>query len=197
MSAFMFRFSVVFLCIISQISIAQKPEFPESYLKVGYYGNLMFNPGLNANYEFTLIEKDKTRTKIRRKLNVVKYKFNRLVLAPTVGFYVDPKSHTAVFANASLLYRRINRKGRTLAVGPGIGIYSSIVRNVYSFSNRTVSESGIEVTSYAAPPLRFEIGRFKKKKDYRGWYSAISVQAPLNYNATAVLLPAFEFGRTF
>ena len=197
MSALMFNFSVVFLCIISQISIAQRPELPKSYLKVGYYGNLMFNPGLTANYELTLVEKSKTKTKMKRNHNVVKHKFNRLVVAPTVGFYVDPKSHTAVFANASLLYRRINRKGRTLAVGPGMGIYSSIIRNVYGFSNGSVSEPGVEVASYAAPTFRFEIGRFKKKQNYRGWYSAISVQAPLNYNATAVLLPAFEFGRTF
>jgi hypothetical protein len=197
MPAFMFRFSVVFLCIISQISIAQRPDFPESYLKVGYYGDLLFNPGLTGSYEFTLAEGEKSKTKIKRQREIIKYKFNRLSIAPTAGFFVDPKSQTAVFANASLLYRRINRKGRTLAVGPGMGIYSSIIRNVYSFSNGTVSESGVEVTSYAAPTFRFEIGRFKKKQNYRGWYSAISVQALLNYNATAVLLPAFEFGRTF
>lgn len=193
----MFKFLLLLLFTVSQISFAQRHEFPKSYLKVGYYGDLFFNPGLTAGYEFTFAEKAKTKTVIKRNLNVVKYKLNRLAIVPTVGFFVDPKTHTAVFANASLVYRRINRKGRTFAVGTGMGIYSSMVRNVYSFSNGTVSESGISVTNYATPTFRFEIGRFKEKKDYRGWYSALSVQAPIDYNATVVLLPAIEFGRTF
>lgn len=194
----MFRNLVVLLFLISQISFAQKPEFPVSTFKIGYYGNLIVNPGLSGSYEHTFAENSKTKTKIKRNRNVVKYKFNRFSITPTLGFYTDPGSNFNAFTDVSLLYRRINRKGRTLAVGAGMGYTRSFISNVYTFSQGNITETGISSFGYAAPSFRVETGRFKTKNDKtRGWYAALSTQFLLDYNTAVLPAPAFEFGKFF
>lgn len=194
----MFRKLFVFICLTTQISVGQQPEFPNTSLKVGYYGNLVLNPGLSGSYEFTLLEGVKTKGRIKRERPVNKYKFNRLTVAPSLGFYADPGSNFNAFANVSLLYRRINRKGRTFAVGPGIGYLQSFMDNVYTFDQGNISESGLSSFGYIAPSFRIETGKFKTKHNKRrGWYAALSSNFLLDYNATVIPTPAIEFGKFF
>lgn len=184
--------------LITQNVVGQQPEFSTSFLKLGYYGNLLINPGLSGGYEFTVGERIKTKTQAKRNRQAVKYKFNRLAVVPSFGFYADPGSNFNTFANIDFLYRRINQKGRTLAIGPGIGYVGSFVSDVYTFSQGNITENGVGVFGYVAPSVRIEIGRFKTKRDKpRGWYGALNTHFLLDYNATVLPAPAVEFGKFF
>ncbi len=181
-----------------QTAVGQQPEFPTSILKFGYYGNLLVNPGLSGSYEFTITEKLKTKTQIKRNRQAVKYKFNRLSVVPSLGFYADPGSNFNAFANVDVLYRRINRKGKTFAIGSGVGYVGSFVRNIYTLSQGNVIENSVGAFGYVAPSVRIEIGRFKTKRDKpRGWYGALNTQFLLDYNTTVLPAPAIELGKFF
>jgi hypothetical protein len=195
---------LLLLILTPEFASAQKvlttePNWPKMNLTAGYYGNLVTNPGLNFGLEYALLEKIKTKSKIKRGSTLIKYKTKRLELNPTIGFYLDPGGHLAIFKKANIQYKKINNHRRTFTVAMGIGYYHSFIRKVYDADKTTISEnSGIKGSGYFAPEFKMGIGRAKVKNDkFKGWYLNASSQFLFNYNSTILPLPALELGLRF
>lgn len=165
----------------------------------GYYGNLVVNPGLNFGLEYEFLQKIKTKSKIKRGQQRTKYKTKRLELNPSIGFYMDPGGHLAIFEKLNLQYKKINNHRRVYTIGLGIGYFNSFIQNVYDANEAIIPEDpGIKTRGYFAPEFKIGMGRVKViNKKFKGWYLNASSQFLFNYNCTILPLPAIELGLRF
>jgi len=183
----------------AQKTFSSKPEWPKSNYFISYYGNLAVNPGLNAGLEYGISENVKTKTRNKRGNQTVKYKTNRLEVVPNLGFYLDPKGHSAVFEKINIQYKRINNHRRTFTLALGLGYYHSLLQNVYVVDEDfNATEKGLKINTYFAPEIKVGFVRLKTpNQNLRGWYSNISSQFLFHYNHTILPLPAIELGYRF
>lgn len=190
----MTKFILFFLFPLSLF--AQEPDWPKSYLSAGYYGNLVTNPGISFDYHLTLAESIKTINKTKRSRSAVKYKTRQLELTPQIGIYFDPQSHKGAFYTLSVGYRKIGNRGLFFNPSVGIGAYTLITRNNYSFNGNSTFFEGTTASTFTSATAKLGIGRMKTSKK-KGFYLNFSTLLPFNYNTGVTPLPAIEIGRIF
>lgn len=189
-------FKTIVLIFIPFLLVAQAPQWPKSYFSAGYYGNLVTNPGIAFDYHLKLAENIKTKTIIKRNREAVKYKTHQLEFNPQMGYFIDPKSFSALFLNASIGYKHIKNKGWFLNPALGVGTYTLFTRNNYSFQANEASFIGTKSTTFLCPVAKLSIGKLNRKTK-NGIYANTNVLFPINYNNGILPLPAIEIGTYF
>lgn len=180
-----------------QTSAQKAPEWLKTQFAVGYYGNLATNPGLAARFEYGFYEKIKNKTKAKRGKSVMKYKTNRLEIAPEIGFFYDRKSSFNTFSHINLQYKRINHHHWLFVPSVGFGGLISFIPNVYDAGSNFEFKK-VASNAYWCPKIGLEVGRLSPtQKGVKGLYLSISSQFLVNYNGGTVPLPAIEIGRRF
>ncbi|MGR3809043.1 hypothetical protein [Jiulongibacter sp. NS-SX5] len=182
----------------AQKTFREKPSWQAGGMAISYYGDQVTNPGLSVAYEYGIYSKVKTKTRIKRGQNRVKYKTNRIELVPKLSVYTDPQAHVGILPNLSLQLKRINHHRRVISGGIGLGLFSHFLDNVYEVNDTEVGESKQTLTSYLAPSFHIAIGRVKNKNGrQQGLLFGLNTSLLTGFNNSVQLAPALELGYRF
>jgi len=148
---------------------------------------LFKNPGVNFRYErpirFTIKETPKRKI---RELN----------LNGNLGFYWDPYTHVATYANAGVLYRKTNKRNRQWMIGINpLGYMRTFTHETYEVDdNLNVTSKKFAGRSYYAPDVILGTGKIKTD---RTRFFNLHFMFLSKYNSGTLPLINFEFGFRF
>lgn len=162
--------------------------------KVGYFGNMLWNPGLNGGAEYLIREKVKTKERKKGPKTIIK----KTLLNGNFGFYWDPKSHIGTFTNYGILWRRTNPNGKQINVqfNP-LGYYRSFLPETYEVSNNRVRKVPLPGRSYFAPSLSVGVGKLRKTSKLTGRYLNLNFMVLTPYNTNILPLVSITYGYRF
>lgn len=160
--------------------------------KVGYYGNLMWNNGLNLGAEYAWKEQQKKKGQ--------KIITHQLLLNGSLGFSTNFSNQTesSLHTYYGLLWRRTSPKRWQLstALNP-LGYYRSILPETFDVKGDEISKVKFPGRSYYAPSFAIGIGRLHKRKSLSGWYLNFNFGLRAPYNAGRLPMFSTNFGYRF
>ncbi|PHI21895.1 hypothetical protein CEQ90_00995 [Lewinellaceae bacterium SD302] len=172
-------------------SLAERTDF-----KVGYFGNLFSNSGLNLGAEYLWKESVRTKEKKTGQKNIKR----QLLLNGSLGYSTNfaTKTQNGIFTYSGLILRRVNNKSRGLSVefNP-LGLYRSMLTTTYKVADDKVSRVFFPGRTYYAPSIAIGIGRFRKGTKRSGWYLNLQYTLLTDYNTGVLPILSFHFGRKF
>lgn len=192
---------VVILLSLTVKLVAQDPAEASSLtgridFKVGYFGNIFSNNGLNLGAEYLWKEK----VKIRERRNGPKTIKHQLLLNGSLGYSTNFATQTqnGIFAYAGLTLRRLSAKNWALfaELNP-LGVYRSILPTTYEVVDDNVTSVSFPGRSYYAPSVAIGIGRFRKAGRRSGWYLNLQYTVLTNYNTDILPIVSLHFGHKF
>ncbi|GAA4278640.1 hypothetical protein [Aquimarina mytili] len=174
------------------LSFLERTEF-----KAGYFGNILWNQGLNVGAEYLWKEKIKIK---ERKRGGQKRISNQFLFNGSLGFTFNPSTttDTGVFTHYGLIWRRTNTKGKqfSITLNP-LGYYRSILPETYEVKNDRVERVFFPGRSYYAPSMSIGFGKFRKNKKLTGRYFNINLMLQTPYNAGTLPSVFLEYGYRF
>lgn len=195
------KYTINFLLIIAVFFTAKAQTDSSSFLnktefKVGYYGNLLWDNGLNLGGEYTWKEKEKIKEKRKGKKTIT----HQLLLNGNLGYSTNLTSKTdnGLFTYYGLIWRRTNSKRWQLNIELNpLGYYRSFLPETYEVKGSEVSKVRFPGRSYYAPSFAIGTGRLRREKRRSGWYLNFNCTIRAPYNAG--VLPAFslQYGYRF
>lgn len=165
-------------------SLTERVDF-----KVGYFGNLSSNHGLNLGAEYLWKEK----VKIKERRNGPKTIKHQLLLNGSLGYSTNFATQTqnGIFAYAGLTLRKVNAKSWEFSVEVNpLGVYRSVLPTTYKVVDDDVTSVSFPGRCYYAPSVAIGIGRFRKEERRSGWYLNLQYTVLTNYNTD--ILPIFS-----
>lgn len=184
-------FNLFFLRIQAQVS---SPFFSEWKVTASYFGNNLWNPGLQFSLEKVLT----TKSIEKSKRDKIKIKHRQVYINGNIGFYYDNPTHLAVFNNYQVNLRRVREKGKYLTIGAGPGIVRTFLPETYEVTdNGDVVKVKYPGRLYAAPVLSFGTGRLWKRNGTFPWTLKIQNFWWLNYNNGVLPQINIEYGYHF
>ncbi|MEL7219899.1 MAG: hypothetical protein AAGJ93_01190 [Bacteroidota bacterium] len=180
---------------------AQDVAKPSSWLertdfKVGYFGNVIDNNGLNLGAEYRW--RENIRSKERR--GVQKTVKLQLLLNGSLGYSTNFATQTqnGIFTYSGLILRRVNTKNRELSIELNpLGLYRSVLPATYKVVSNDVNRVSLPGRSYYAPSVAIGIGRFRRAHKRSGWYLNLQHTLLINYNTGLLPIGSLHFGRKF
>jgi len=153
-------------------SFLHKTEF-----KVGYYGNLLFDNGLNLGAEYLWKEKQKVKEKKKGQKTIT----HQLLFNGSLGYSTNFTNQTdnGLHTYYGLIWRRTNPKRRqiNIEINP-LGYYRSFLPETFEVKGDEVSKVSFPGRSYYAPSIAIGIGRLRKGMHY----------PPFHYNTVIDLI---------
>lgn len=192
--------TAIFLLLTVKL-LAQNTTEVSSFLKrtnfkVGYFGNVSSNNGLNIGAEY--LWKEKVRIRERKKgRKTTKF---QLLLNGSIGFSTNFATSTqnGIFAYSGFTLRGVNTKSRNLFIELNpLGFYRSVLHKTYKVTGDKVTKVLLPGRSYYAPSVAIGIGRFRKGIKKSGWYLNLQFTLLTNYNAGFLPITSLHFGRKF
>jgi TM2 domain-containing membrane protein YozV len=160
---------------------SQKSDFgttpsPATF-NIGYYGNNLWNPGLNAGIEQPWSFTQNTNKK-QRAYTIEKF-FNA-----DVGFFRDYSRQTPFFTHVGINRRRNRENKIHLQMGfSPVGIYRSFLPETWEYTvNGTVEKIFLPSRWYYAPVVSMGIGRFRNNQPGTGWFVEMNLTTLIPYN---------------
>ncbi len=204
---YMRKVILYFICFISFQNYAQlTPEneqvqntssfLEKTEFKVGYFGNILWNQGLNVGAEYLWKEKIKIKERRRGQKTIT----NQFLLNGSLGFTFNPSTETdtGIFTHYGLIWRRTNTKGKQFSVTLNpLGYYRSILPETYEVKNGEVDKVFLPGRSYYAPSMSIGFGKFRKDKKLSGRYFNINFMLRTPYNAGTSPSISLEYGYRF
>jgi len=192
--------AVILLLLTVKLTAQDTPE-ASSFLertdfKVGYFGNIFLNQGLNLGAEY--FWKENIKVKERRKGQ--KTISRQLLLNGSLGYSTNFATETqnGIFAYSGLILRRVSAKSRALFVELNpLGVYRSVLPTTYEVVGDDVTSVSFSGRSYYAPSVAIGMGRFRKVEKRSGWYLNLQATVLTNYNAGLLPIFSLHFGRKF
>ncbi len=176
---------------ISEISFLDRTEF-----KVSYFGNILWNNGINFGAEYLL----KEYTKVKNRKRGLRTNTHEFLLNGTIGFTTNfsTKTDTGIFTNYGLTWRRTNKKGKqfSIAFNP-LGYYRSFLPETYEVTGDNVEKVFLPGRGYYAPSMSVGLGRRRPGKKITGRYFNINFMLRTPYNADNLPSFNFEYGFRF
>jgi hypothetical protein len=164
--------------------------------KVGYYGNLIWNSGVNLGTEYVWKEKKKVKEKKKGQKTIT----HQLLLNGSLGIsknfsnQLENSFHTYY----GLIWRRTGHKRWQLSVELNpLGYYRSILPETFDVEGNEVAKVKFPGRSYYAPTFALGLGRFRKGKRLSSWYLNFNVGFRTPYNAGVLPMFALQFGYRF
>lgn len=195
------KYTIIFL-ITSSISLHgqgltdNSSFFDRTELKVGYYGNLIWDNGLNLGAEFLWKEKQKVKQTRRGQKTIT----HQLLLNGSLGYSTNFTNQTdnGLSTFYGLIWRRTNPKGRqlTFEINP-LGYYRSFLPETFEVNGDEVSKVSSPGRSYYAPSIAIGIGKLIKKKRHSGSYLKFHWTFRTPYNGGVLPTFSLQYGHRF
>lgn len=195
------QYIIIFLFISAIHLQAQSQSDSPSFLyktdfKVGYYGNLLFDNGLNLGAEYAWKEMEKIKEKRKGQKTIS----HELLFNGVLGYSTNFTNQTdnGLTTQYGLIWRRTNPKGRqfTVEFNP-VGYYRSFLPETFEVIGDKVSKVRFPGRSYYAPSIAVGIGKLLSENWHPGRYLKLNCTFRTPYNAGT--LPSFtlQFGHRF
>ncbi|MFK7950940.1 MAG: hypothetical protein AB8G11_25395 [Saprospiraceae bacterium] len=195
------KFSFIFLFIFAINSQAQSQTNGSSFLnntafKVGYYGNVFFDNGINIGAEYEWKEKETIKEKRKRQKTIT----HQLLFNGSIGYSTDFNNQTnnGLSAYSGIIGRRTNSKRWqvNLELNP-LGYYRSFLPTTFEVDGNDVTKVNVPGRSYYAPSIAFGLGRLGKKEKHLGWYLNFNCTLRTPYNAGTLPIFSLQYGHRF
>jgi hypothetical protein len=164
--------------------------------KVGYFGNIFWDNGLNLGTEYVWKEKEKLKEKRRGQKTITK----QLILNGSIGYSTNFTSQTenGLQTYLGLIWRRTNQKRWqfNLELNP-LGYYRSFLPETYEVKGDKVTKVKFPGVSYYAPSFAVGLGRIRKGKSHSGWYLNLNTSLRTSYNASILPVFSLQYGHRF
>ncbi len=172
-------------------SFLEKADF-----KVGYYGNIIWDNGLNLGAEYVWKEKEKVKEKKKGQKTVTR----QLLFNGSLGFSTNFTTQTdnGLHTFYGLIWRRTNSKRRqiNIEINP-LGYYRSFLPETFEVKGDEVSKVRFPGRNYYAPSIAFGIGRLRQGKRHSGWYLNLNCALRAPYNAGVLPVFSLQYGHRF
>lgn len=197
------KYTIIFLliaaCCFTTQTLAQTDSssfLDKTEFKIGYYGNLLWDNGLNVGVEHVWKEKKKVKEKKKGQKTIT----HQLLLNGSLGFSTNFTSQTdnGLSNYYGLIWRRTSSKRWQLNVELNpLGYYRSFLPETYEVKGDKVSKVRFPGRSYYAPSIAFGMGKIRREKTHSGWYLNLNIGLRTPYNAG--ILPNFslQYGHRF
>lgn len=186
---------LLFTGILTAQDSAETPFVRERIaFKLGYFGNLVSNQGINFGTEYRWLEKVKVKERKKGQKTIKR----QLLLNGSLGYSTNfaTRTQNGVFTSAGLTLRRVNAKSREFSIELNpLGMYRSILPNTYQVVEEDVSRVSFPGRSYYAPSVAIGIGRFRQEIKRSGWYLNLQYTLLTNYNTGVLPIFSLHFGR--
>lgn len=195
------KYSIIFLLIYA-INFQAQSQTKDSIclnrteFKVGYYGNLLWDNGLNLGAEY--LWKENKKTKERRgsqRTNTHQFLFNG-----NLGFTTNfaNKTDTGAFTNFGITWRRTNKKGKQFSIDLNpLGYYRSFLPETYEVKGDKVDKVFLPGRGYYSPSISIGIGRQRKGKVRSASYFNVTFSPRFNYNTGTLPTFSLQYGYRF
>lgn len=195
------KYSLIFLLIVPACLQVQSQIDNSSFLsrtefKVGYYGNLLWENGLNIGAEYLWKEKIKVKEKKRRQKTIT----HQLLFNGSLGFSTNFSNQTenGLSTYYGIIWRRTNPKRWQLNVELNpLGYYRSFLPETFEVKNGEVSKVRFPGRSYYGPSFAIGLGRVRKEKRLSGWYLNFNCTLRTPYNAGTLPTFSLQYGYRF
>ena len=165
---------------------------PNHQYSVSYFGNNLWNEGLNFGVEKRKYHIPKVN-KRGKESNIIKgYALN-------LGFYNDTDTHLGAFIVAGWTFKKVTRSrfNLTTSLQP-FGLYRSFLTETYKVSdNGDIRKVFLPGRMYFAPSVSAGFGRVGRLNPENGWYTRMNIMTLLPYNGALLPLLNVEFGYHF
>ncbi len=164
--------------------------------KLGYYGNIFWDNGLNLGAEYAWIEKEKIKQKKKGPKTII----HQFLFNSSIGYSTNFSNQTdnGFYTNAGLIWRRTSPKRWQLHVELNpLGYYRSFLPETYEVKADEVSKVRLPGRSYYAPSIAFGIGRHRPGKRRSGWYLNLNYTLRTPYNAGTLPILSVQYGHRF
>lgn len=193
------KYTILFLLIYTINLKAQSQRDNSSFLnktefKVGYYGNLIWNNGINFGAEYVWKEKVKEKRKGSKTIT------HQLLFNGSLGYSTNftVKTENSLRTYYGLIWRRTSPKRWQLNVELNpLGYYRSFLPETFEVNGDEVSKVKFPGRSYYAPSFAIGIGRLRKEKKLSGWYLNLNVALKTPYNAGTLPMLSLQYGYRF
>lgn len=201
---YLFSFLLSFTVYTHSDEVKEKDKSNDQYSKyavgISYFGNMLWNPGFKCNIEYTLWEKIKEKSRLRKGELKTKIRKRELLLLGNIGFYSDPSINTNLFTAVDIAYRRVGTRRNYWQLQLGPGYFRSFFPETYEVnSDDSVEKVKFPGRSYFAPALSMGYGKELQPKRVlilKNWFVKIGSIFLLPYNNTVLPLLNFEVGCT-
>ena len=179
---------IIILLILPAFIKAQN-GFPHPWsLHAGYYGNNLWNPGLQVGADRQRVTMDKSRND--HEFTVEKW------FTGDLGYYLDPGSHGACFIQVGTVRRKYKERMFYTQTGFNpLGIYRSILPETFLVTDGgPVEPVKFPGNWYYAPSVSWGVGQYYRKLPGTGWYAKLELMALLPYNTYVQFLINLNLG---
>lgn len=189
----------LFMCTINlkaQSTIRNTSFIDRTEFKIGYYGDLFWDNGINIGAEYLWKEK----IKIKQKRKGPKTITHQLLCNGSLGYSTNFTSQTdnGLYTHYGLIWRRTNPKKRqfNLEINP-LGYYRSFLPETFEVKGDNVSKVKFPGRNYYAPSIGFGIGKQRTGKRRSGWYLNLNYTLRTPYNAGVLDTFTIRYGHRF
>ncbi len=190
-----FIFSLCLSIVVSVVYGQEKiPFFSNWNLTASYFGNNLWNPGLQVGGE--KVVSNNTKTKVSENESLTKHL--QYYINGNFGFYIDNPTHWALFNNYQINFRRVQEKGKFISIGTGPGIMRTFLPETYRVTdNGDIERVKLPGRLYSAPVISLGVGRLWKRNNNNAWQFKIHNFWLLNYNNAVLPQIHVEYGYIF
>lgn len=125
------------ICCLCQVGYSQRTMLPVGAgIQIGYVGDQLLNPGLKAGLDWPVLIWE-VRKDIGRQGGFSRTSSHQLVVAASLGGYVAPSSHQALFLQTELGYRVLQQSTRMRRFISRIDLLGGVAGGVYGGEGNT------------------------------------------------------------
>lgn len=164
--------------------------------KIGYYGNFLFDNGLNLGAEYSWKEKKKVKEK-RKGQKIVTHE---ILFNGSIGYSTNFTTQTdnGLTTFYGFIWRRTNLKGRQLSIEVNpLGYYRSFLPETFEVVGNEVNKVKFPGRSYYAPSIAIGMGKLLSKKWHPGRYLKLNFALRTPHNAGVLPSITLQFGHRF
>lgn len=195
------KYNIIFLLLVAVNLQAQSQKKDHSVLnktefKIGYFGNMAWDNGLNLGVEYQWKENSKQKQKRTKKKMVMHQLLFNGNLGYKTNFSIETDNAGVVYLG--MIWRRTNKKGRQLSfeLNP-LGYYRSFLPETYEVEGDQVRKVSMPGRSYYMPSFGIGIGKSRKDKTRSGWYFSVNFAFRTFYNAGTMPMVSAQYGYRF
>ena len=170
--------------------------FDVTEFKIGYYGNLLNDNGLQLGTEYVWKEKKR----VNEKKGGPKTITHQFLFNSSIGYSTNFNNRTdnGLYTYTGLIWRRTSPKRWQLSVELNpLGYYRSFLTETFEVKGDDVSKVKVPGRSYFAPSIGLGIGRQRPEKRRSGWYLNLNYALRTPYNAATLGIISIQYGHRF
>lgn len=173
---------------------AQTPPSREFSWHVSYIANNALYPGLNAGFEYGLLDKVSLVTRSRKGTSKQYTKVHQLIASGNLGVIWHPRSSTMLINAYTLEYRKTTKRRMQFQIGTGPAYMRSFLPNVYEVSEDGEAEKRfLAGRGYFAHQFFIGFGRYRLgPRSLQWWHVRLVENTIFNYNNSILPYPVLE-----